>query len=134
MIVSIFEPGEFVHIVDDNRASYCAIISAATDDGYSVTTATSKATPVPASAVRPGWPAKIDPRVLAVRTDDIVGRYTCSVIDECWTDAELQDEFDSDGVPRSFSKQTARRAVSKCRFIHRAWAANAEEIIATADW
>lgn len=65
----IFEPGEFVHIVDDNRASYCAIVSAATDDGYSVTTATSKATPVPASAVRPGWPAKIDPRVLAVRTD-----------------------------------------------------------------
>ena len=39
--------------------------------GYSVTTATSKATPVPASAVRPGWPAKIDPRVLAVRTGPV---------------------------------------------------------------
>lgn len=33
-----------------------------------------------------------------VREDHIVGRGSCSVIDECWTDAELAAALESDGV------------------------------------
>lgn len=131
----IFEPGEFVHVVEDDGYTHtAAIISVATVDGYAVTTADSRSRPVPAASVRPGWPARIDPRVMAVRADHIVGHGTCSVIDECWDDRELQAELDADGVPRKFSKQATKKAVTKCRFIHRTWAANANEIIETGRW
>lgn len=33
-----------------------------------------------------------------VREDHIVGRGSCSVIDECWTDQELADALTRDGV------------------------------------
>ena len=33
-----------------------------------------------------------------VREDHIVGRGSCSVIDECWTDQELADALRRDGV------------------------------------
>ena len=33
-----------------------------------------------------------------VRLDHIVGRGSCSVIDECWTDAELAAALERDGV------------------------------------
>lgn len=33
-----------------------------------------------------------------VRQDHIVGRGSCSVIDECWTDQELADALRRDGV------------------------------------
>lgn len=131
----IWEPGEFVHLLEpDGRTFTAAIILTATRDGYSVTTATEKARQVRGSWVRSGWPARIDPRVMAVRADDVVGRGTCSVVDECWTDEELQAELDADGVPRKFSKAVATKAVTKFRFIHRTWHAHADEIIETGRW
>jgi len=36
-----------------------------------------------------------DPRVVAIRADKKIGRGTCSVIDECWTDRELVEHLDS---------------------------------------
>ena len=39
-----------------------------------------------------------DPRVAAIRADKIVGRNTCSVIDECYTDAELAAHLDGRGI------------------------------------
>ena len=39
-----------------------------------------------------------DPRVVAVRTDDKIGRGTCSIVDECLTDKELCMEFDKHGL------------------------------------
>ena len=41
-----------------------------------------------------GMPAWIN----AVRMDDKVGRGSCSVIDECWTDEEIREGLVRDGV------------------------------------
>jgi hypothetical protein len=35
-----------------------------------------------------------DPRVTAVRTNSLIGSGTCSIVDECFTNAELIDELD----------------------------------------
>lgn len=39
-----------------------------------------------------------DPRVQAIRDDKLVGRGTCSTIDECYTDGELIEQLDSEGI------------------------------------
>jgi hypothetical protein len=36
--------------------------------------------------------------IAAVRQDDRVGRGSCSVIDECWTDAEIAAALEREGV------------------------------------
>lgn len=36
----------------------------------------------------------MDSRVKAIRDDELVGKYSCSSIDECWTDEELIKHFD----------------------------------------
>lgn len=50
----------------------------------------------------------IDPRVVAVREDKLVGKGTCSAIDECWTDDNLVEQFDEDGIV------TPKQAVEWC--------------------
>lgn len=67
-----------------------------------------------------------DPRIEAIRTDHIVGRGTCSVIDECWTDDMLLDELDIEQIG---SKVAALRWA---RRVHRTWHAVADDIAATA--
>lgn len=57
-----------------------------------------------------------DKRVEKVRGDHIVGRGTCSVIDETYTDAELAAWFDGDGV----TSPTVALRVARAR--HRVWA------------
>lgn len=76
---------------------------------------------VPYNDVRAGWPPEHDARVLAIRDDQIVGRGTCSVIDECWTDEELRDELDTQGIRTAFDGRTLLKAVTAARRIHRLW-------------
>jgi hypothetical protein len=40
----------------------------------------------------------MDDRVKAIRADEKVGRGTCAMIDECYTDEELIRELDEDGA------------------------------------
>lgn len=37
----------------------------------------------------------LDPRIEAIRSDESIGRGTCSSLDECYSDQELLDELDS---------------------------------------
>lgn len=39
-----------------------------------------------------------DARVTAIRNDALIGRGTCSVVDECMTDAEIVAALDEDGI------------------------------------
>lgn len=64
--------------------------------------------------------------VAAVRADEIVGRGTCSVIDECYEDAELVALFER------HEATTVRAAVAAARRAHKVWHAHADEIAATA--
>ena len=61
-----------------------------------------------------------------IRADHIVGCGSCSVIDECWTDAELADALTRDGV----------RGWQQVRFwvrrVHRTWHEREREIQAEA--
>ena len=42
--------------------------------------------------------------IAAVRADVKVGRGTCSVIDECYTDAELAEAFLNEGIDRKSTR------------------------------
>lgn len=128
----MFEAGECVHVLDDEP--YVAVVNGLGDGVYYMLTAGSRNETVPVSRVRPGWPARIDPRVVAIRADSMVGRGSCSVVDECWTDEEIQVELDDDGIKRSFNKAVATKAITRMRAIHRLWAIHAEEIIKTGEW
>ena len=61
-----------------------------------------------------------DPEAIirAVRDDKIIGKGTCSVVDECYEDSELLDAvcFDWDGTER---KRTPKQAVTEMRKVHR---------------
>lgn len=61
-----------------------------------------------------------------IREDHIVGRGTCSVIDECWTDQELADALVEHKI----------RGWQEVRFwvrrVHRAWHEREREIQAEA--
>lgn len=132
----MFETGELVHVIGDGLGidPYVAVVNGLGDGVYYMLTADSRNEGVPMSRVRPGWPASIDPRVKAIRADSMVGRGSCSVIDECWTDEEIQVELDAGGIKRSFSKQAATKAVTRMRAIHRTWSIHADEIIKTGEW
>lgn len=39
-----------------------------------------------------------DPRITAIRADDLIGLGSCSYIDECYTDEELLAELDEAGI------------------------------------
>ena len=57
--------------------------------------------------------AKLDPRVIAIRADKLVGAGTCSSIDECMEDSELVEELDRLKIVES------RTAVKWARMDHR---------------
>jgi hypothetical protein len=61
----------------------------------------------------------IEDALRAIRSDKVVGRYTCSMVDEAMTDDEVVAEFviGTDGKPC-----TVRGAVRKARAAHRLWA------------
>lgn len=42
--------------------------------------------------------ASDDPRVQAIRKDPLVGKGSCSSVDECWSDKELLSFLDGDDV------------------------------------
>jgi len=56
-----------------------------------------------------GMPAWIN----AVRIDEKVGRGSCSVIDECYTDAELEDALKRDGIKGKIESVRWARRVEK---------------------
>lgn len=60
--------------------------------------------------------------VAAIRADRLVGRGTCSPIDETYEDSELLEEMAADGVI------TAKQAVAWARRIHRLLAEREREI------
>lgn len=128
----MFDNGEQIHVVGDEP--YVGFINGRGDGVYYLITADSRNHVVPVAQVRSGWPAKLDPRVRAVRADEMVGRGSCSVVDECWTDEEVQDELDTQGIKRGFDQRHATKAVTKMRAIHRLWAIHADEIIKTGEW
>jgi hypothetical protein len=66
-----------------------------------------------------------DTRVAAIRADEKIGRGTCSVIDECYTDAEIVKLADERCIGLA-------DAVTEFRKIHDAWHDHAEDIAATA--
>jgi len=39
-----------------------------------------------------------DPRIVAIRANEIVGRGTCTAIDECYSDQELLDRLNEDDI------------------------------------
>lgn len=39
-----------------------------------------------------------DPRVEAIRQDPVIGRGTCSSVDECYEDKELVEHLDKEGI------------------------------------
>ena len=61
-----------------------------------------------------------DPRVAAIRNDRKVGRWSCSPVDECFTDGELTDELDRAGV------RTPASALRWARRVHAADAGKRE--------
>lgn len=66
--------------------------------------------------------------IAAVRADKIVGRGTCSVIDECYGDDELIDLFERREAT------TVRAAVAAARATHKVYHAVAADYAATGDW
>jgi hypothetical protein len=73
---------------------------------------------------------KMDIRMQAwiqqVRQDHIVGRGSCSVIDECYTDSELEELITQSGV------RGAQQVRFLVRRVHREWREREREIRATA--
>ena len=65
-------------------------------------------------------------KIAAIRTDHIVGRGTCSMIDECFSDAELLEALKEDGV------KSALDARSWARRLHKNHEAYGDDIRATA--
>ena len=64
--------------------------------------------------------------IAAVRADVKVGRGTCSVIDECYTDAELAEAFLNEGI------DTVQNAVEWARDIERLFREREQELRAEA--
>lgn len=67
-----------------------------------------------------------DPRVAAIRNDSKVGRGTCSVIDECHSDAELVAELDREGI------RTPKQAIKWAHESHDLYHGYWDDIAATA--
>lgn len=67
-----------------------------------------------------------DPRVIAIRMDTKVGRNTCSMIDECYSDTELTAELDAKGIT------TTAKALKWARDYHDLWHGHCDDIAATA--
>jgi hypothetical protein len=62
----------------------------------------------------------------AIRRDEVVGRGTCAMIDECYSDAELIAELDRNRI------RAAKPAVAWARRIERMWREVNEDIRGTA--
>ena len=60
--------------------------------------------------------------IAAVRADVKVGRGTCSVIDECYTDAELAEAFLNEGI------DTVQNAVEWARDVERLFREREQEL------
>lgn len=56
-----------------------------------------------------------DPRVEAIRNDPTIGRGSCSTVDECYTDLEVAETLDAEGIA------TPRQAVRFYRQGHDIW-------------
>ena len=52
----------------------------------------------------------------AIRSDKVVGENTCSVIDECYTDAEILDALEEEEI------RSVQGALAKAHQIHQDWA------------
>ena len=63
-----------------------------------------------------------DLRLEAIRADHIVGRGSCSVIDECYTDAELAEWLTAQAI------RSPRQALAAARWQHRLWADRMKEM------
>ena len=59
--------------------------------------------------------------VAAIRADQIVGRGTCSVIDECWDDQYIEEWLQVHNI------RTAKRAIKDARAAHRIFESVAKE-------
>lgn len=57
-----------------------------------------------------------DPRVIAIRADQLVGRNSCSPVDECFSDLELIEELERQHCWKPVS------ALRWARRYHRLWA------------
>ena len=64
--------------------------------------------------------------IAAVRADQKVGRGSCSVIDECYTDAELAEAFLNEGI------DTVQNAVEWARDVERLFREREQEVRAEA--
>jgi len=60
--------------------------------------------------------------ISAIRSDKLVGVGSCSVIDECWTDAEIAAALVDQGIT------TARKAVAWARALNKAFWERADEM------
>ena len=60
--------------------------------------------------------------ISAIRSDKLVGVGSCSVIDECWTDAEIAAALVDHGIT------TARKAVAWARALNKAFWERADEM------
>ena len=60
-----------------------------------------------------------DPRVIAVRNDPLVGKGTCTSVDEATTDSELVEELDDWGAT------TPEEAIKAARDFEEMWVENA---------
>lgn len=70
-----------------------------------------------------------DEIVEAIRDHAKVGRFTCSVIDECYSDANLIEEF---GWTESGKPRTVAGAVRQAVASHNDWAGCFDDIASTA--
>lgn len=130
-MIARLDVGEMVFITaPDWDLPRAAIINRAEHDGYGVFVRGHhrQMFHVNYNDVRAGWPPEYDERVLAIRRDEIVGKGTCSVIDECWTDEELRDELNTQGIRVGFDTRTLTKAVNAARRIHRMWADRMDDI------
>jgi len=61
-----------------------------------------------------------DLRIEAIRNDPTIGRATCSVIDECWTDKEVIEELDHPhrGLEGYSAILEPEAAVAHMRWLH----------------
>ena len=70
--------------------------------------------------------AKMEAMIKAVRNDNLVGRGSCSWIDEACSDEELAERLDGAGIT------SVRAAVAWARRQHKMYEAYADDIRATA--
>lgn len=57
----------------------------------------------------------MDKLVKAIRADHLVGIGSCAAIDECWTDEELADSLEADGITTEEAAVQWARTVEKVR-------------------